>query len=117
MSKIFFGATAVALGLITGVSALRAFDGGDYLLYVVMSGNYPTGRQSVWIWLALGEVLLSLVGIVGMWIAHLHKRYWPMAFFVLLQLPLPLVTEATRCDVDNWFCRSFSWAAVDKLLW
>jgi hypothetical protein len=96
------------VALMTLGVARRCLAAIEYLSYVA-AGNYPSEHHSIWIWLYLGELIVAVIGVIGMW-ASFAKRKLVLGwlFFALLWV-FPIVIEARRCDVESTFCRLFQW--------
>ncbi len=56
------------VALMTLGVARRCLAAIEYLSYVA-AGNYPSEHHSIWIWLYLGEIIVAVIGVIGMWAA------------------------------------------------
>ncbi len=95
--------------LVTLLSAVRVWDSGDYLHYLITRGD----TFGVWAVLQLLSFVLAIVGVASFWLLWRRARLGLAAGALLVPLIAPFVLEANRCDVIP-FCEQTDWARLPQ---
>jgi hypothetical protein len=89
-----------------------AIVGGSGLQYVFSVFGYY-GHLDGWTVLWTVAVVLGVGGVAGSWLSLGRRAYRWMALFLLIQLPMPFLIEANRCDVMP-MCEATRWALLPR---
>ncbi len=96
---LVFAAVVVTLWSLIAVDL-----GPQFLLAGLMGDRFIDG----WYVLLSAEVVAGVAGMVGVWFCLGRRAYRGAVLFLLLQLPMPFVVEANRCDTEI-ACRDLAW--------
>ncbi|MBP6011054.1 MAG: hypothetical protein KBA31_02400 [Alphaproteobacteria bacterium] len=116
MMTIFRTVLALILSVITLGIANRCLGAANFLISAASSGGASMATQPVWVWLSIGEIVFSTIGLVGVWVGVLVKKTVVICAFLSLLLIFPVIIEASQCDVSSLFCRAFWWASIEHFV-
>lgn len=97
----------ILVGAFAFMSAIHAMGSGDYIAYVVRA----QARLGGWAILSALDIGFAAIGIAGAWVAMRRRAYRWAVLFLLMQLPIPTIIGASRCDTQA-SCRLIGWAAL-----
>lgn len=106
--KMAWTGLRILAGAFAFVSTLHAMQSAEYIVYIVQHH----ARLDGWAALSALDIALAVVGIAGSWMALRRRVHiWAVPFFLLVQLPIPTIIGASRCDTLI-SCRLIGWAAL-----
>ncbi|HEY2659296.1 MAG TPA: hypothetical protein VGI79_06205 [Caulobacteraceae bacterium] len=96
------------LAVLLTVWSVSAVAAGVYYLGYIFT---RTDKVDVWTVLYASEVICAVTGIVGVWVTLRHRAYVWTLLFLLVQIPIPFLIGANRCDVLP-YCKTVRWATL-----